>query len=118
VSLVVTDVLELPAPVENCLYRIAQEALNNCLKHARATAITVRVATAAAGVTLEITDNGRGFVPELAHESPGIGLSSMHERAEKLGGAVTVISAPGQGTTVRVQMPLPSSGQPALHTPF
>lgn len=104
--LVVTDVLELPAPVENCLYRIAQEALNNSLKHAVATAITVRVAATTGQVTLEVTDNGRGFAPALAHESPGIGLSSMRERAEKLGGTVTILSAPGQGTTVRVQMPL------------
>lgn len=114
--LMVTGVLALPAPVENCLYRIAQEALNNCLKHAVATAVTVRVVATTADVTLEIIDNGRGFAPELAHESPGIGLSSMRERAEKLGGAITVISEPGQGTTVRVQMPLLSGVQPALHT--
>jgi len=94
--------IELAAPVEEALYRIAQEALNNAMKHAAATSVTVRISTEDDRVTLEIVDNGRGFGPQDSGAAGGLGLVSMRERAEKLDGTVNVISAPGKGTSVQV----------------
>ncbi|MFW6070123.1 MAG: ATP-binding protein [bacterium] len=96
----------LPALVETALYRIAQEALNNALKHARATAVTVRLRQEEGAVALEVEDNGRGFDAS-AGESSGLGLANMRERAEQLGGGVTIRSTPGEGTSVTARIPLP-----------
>ncbi len=104
---VLTDVLvELPAPVEECLYHIAQEALNNALKHAEATAVTVYLRTEGEHVILEVSDNGLGFAPDGVSDQGGMGLKSMRQRAEKLGGICTVLAQPGQGTRVQVNLPL------------
>jgi PAS domain S-box-containing protein len=100
--LVADEVLELPAPVEQTLYRIAQEALNNALKHAAATSVTVYLRTHNQGVELEVVDDGQGFDPGASGAGSGIGLSSMQERAEKLGGTLTIHSRPGEGTHVIV----------------
>jgi signal transduction histidine kinase len=94
--------MELATPVEEALYRIAQEALNNALKHAAATSVTVHISTEDDRVTLEIVDNGKGFNPQDSGNMGGLGLVSMRERAEKLDGTVTVISAPEKGTSVQV----------------
>ncbi|AMV73262.1 PAS domain-containing sensor histidine kinase [Desulfuromonas sp. DDH964] len=92
------------------LYRICQEALNNVLKHAAASAVRVRLRSQAGGVELEIVDDGRGFVPgpELVSVDGhwGIGLFGMHERALAVGGKVQVTSEPGQGTRVCAWVPL------------
>jgi signal transduction histidine kinase len=102
-ELVIGDRLQLPAPVEADLYRIAQEALNNVLKHSAATKVTVRLGTIGDGLAyLEVRDNGRGFSPGGAGRSAGIGLISMRERAQNLGGSLQITSSPDQGTTVRV----------------
>ncbi len=98
--------LNLPITIETGLYRIAQEALNNALKHAGASAVTVRIAADSQSVHLEVTDNGKGFDQATLAENRGIGLSSMQERTEKLGGTLTLNSLPGEGTTVRIQVPL------------
>lgn len=109
--LIAEDLLDLPVPMEEELYRITQEALNNALKHAAATLVTLRVAAQEDGVTVEVMDNGRGFDPEIARRSGGIGLSSMQERARRIGGEVQVVSRAGGGTTVKVTVrtrsPLP-----------
>jgi len=102
--LVAEAVVELPASVEEGLYRIAIEALNNALKHAAATAVTVWLRSGPDRVELEVVDNGRGFDPGTIVQDRGIGLDSMRERAEKLGGAVTIQSAPGQGTRVKARI--------------
>jgi signal transduction histidine kinase len=102
--LLVEGSVELPAEVEEGLYRIAQEALNNALKHAAATSVTVRIQTNARGVTLEVSDDGRGFDPEGVSDEGGMGLANMRERAERLGGSLVVLSAPGEGTTVRLSL--------------
>jgi PAS domain S-box-containing protein len=94
--------IELAAPVEEALYRIAQEALNNALKHAAGTSVTVRISTEDDRVTLEIVDDGKGFDPQDTSAAGGLGLVSMRERAEKLDGTVTIVSAPGKGTSVQV----------------
>jgi signal transduction histidine kinase len=99
--LVADDLVDLPAPVEEGLYRIALEALNNALKHAAATRVTVHLHTNEAQVQLDVSDDGCGFVLE-ATAGGGLGLRTMRERAERLGGTLVIDSAPGQGTTVRV----------------
>jgi PAS domain S-box-containing protein len=104
--LVVDDLVELAGPVEEGLYRIAQEALNNALKHAGATSVIVQIGTHNGRAVLEVTDNGRGFDPGRAGEQGGMGLMSMRERVEKLGGSLSIRSAPGQGTRVRVEAEL------------
>lgn len=102
--LVAEDVVELPMPVEEELYRIAQEALNNALKHATATSVVVHIRADHGQVELEVTDNGRGFDPNTISGRRGVGLITMRERAEKLGGTLTILSAPGEGTTVKVNI--------------
>ena len=96
--------LDLPKKNEEELYRIAQEALNNSLKHAAATAVTVRIATEGGLLTMEIADNGRGFDLDSAADTGGIGLSSMQERAEKLNSDLQIVSIPEKGTRVQVQV--------------
>jgi two-component system nitrate/nitrite sensor histidine kinase NarX len=105
--LIATDhLLHLPMAIETGLYRIAQEALNNALKHAAATAVTVQLGASPQWVQLEVIDNGRGFDLATVAENRGIGVSSMQERTEKLGGTLTLHSAPGQGSRVCVRVPL------------
>jgi len=98
--------LDLPASVEQDLYGIAREALNNALKHAVATSIAVWLRAGEGRLELEIIDDGRGFDPALASEGGGLGLSTMHERAARLGGVLELRSSPGQGTTVKVVVDL------------
>lgn len=104
--LLVDQVIELPSHLEAALYRITQEALNNALKHANATAVTVSLHTSADQVMLAINDNGKGFAQ--ANSVGGLGLITMRERTEHLGGTFTVDSTPNQGVTIRVQVPLPA----------
>ena len=100
--LLVEGAIELPASVEEALYHIAQEALNNALKHAAATSVTVHVRGEGDRVELEVVDNGTGFDLNTERDKGGMGLVSMRERAEKLGGSLTVLSTPGEGTRVKV----------------
>ncbi|MEA3375940.1 MAG: GAF domain-containing protein [Chloroflexota bacterium] len=102
--LLVQGSIELPAEVEEGLYRIAQEALNNALKHAAPTSVTVRIQIEAEEVMLEVGDDGRGFDPQDVKDKGGMGLVNMRERAERLGGSFTLDSTPGEGTTVRVSL--------------
>ena len=97
-----SDTIELPAPVEEGLYRITQEALNNALKHAMASSVTVHLQVVDGRVRLDVCDNGVGFDREALDHREGMGLASMRERAKKLAGTLRVISAPGQGTRVCV----------------
>jgi two-component system sensor histidine kinase UhpB len=98
----------LPGPLENGLFRIAQEALNNVVKHAEATRATVSLDIDATLVRLVITDDGRGFIPPAAGDSiadePRWGLLSMTERARAVGGRLTVESQPGHGTRIIVEV--------------
>lgn len=98
--------VDLPVELEENLYRIAQEALANTLKHADAQQVIVHFAAQAGQVTLSITDDGCGFEPALAQDNGGMGLTTMRERTEKLQGRFAIESAPGQGTTVRVVVPM------------
>jgi len=94
----------LPPEIEGGLYRIAQEALNNALKHAQARRITVSLRQVQRAVALEIADDGIGFDPTTAREQGGLGLRGMEERAAQLGSQLTVQSRPGEGTRVRVEV--------------
>jgi signal transduction histidine kinase len=104
--------VRLPAPVETALYRIVQEALTNVVQHAQATKVSVLVSARAGIVTLIIEDDGVGFdATRLLHgplDEHWLGLSGMRERADLLGGALVVESAPGAGATVFVEIPLPA----------
>ncbi|MGD8857787.1 MAG: two-component regulator propeller domain-containing protein, partial [Chloroflexota bacterium] len=94
---------ELPVNVRIALYRIAQESLNNVVKHARATrvSLTLRASNDGDGVILTVKDNGRGF--EEARVSTGrLGLGIISERAAAIDAQLSITSAPGQGTTVKV----------------
>ncbi|WP_431920061.1 GAF domain-containing sensor histidine kinase [Nonomuraea jabiensis] len=103
-SLVTFECAELPPvdpAVEVAVLRVAQEALHNALRHAEPTSVSVRLAYADGKLVLIVRDDGNGF--EQA-ESRGLGLVSMRDRAESVGGAMTVESAHGTGTTVRVEV--------------
>jgi signal transduction histidine kinase len=102
--LMAQKLVELPAPAEEGLYRIALEALNNILKHAAATSVTVYIRAEEERVELEVVDDGQGFDPDAVSDRGGMGLASMRERAEKLGGSLTVLSAPGEGTRIKVSV--------------
>jgi PAS domain S-box-containing protein len=101
---------ELPPEVQVALYRIAQESLNNIVKHARARQAAIRVALAPAGVQLEISDDGLGFDPA-ATRLTSLGLRIMNERAEAIGADLQLDSAPGQGTHVVVTWTERSGGE-------
>jgi len=96
----------LPGEVSVNLYRVAQEALFNVARHAAARQVTIRLGWEHACLTLTVQDDGRGFaVPTPLHSLTAqghFGLAGMEERVELIGGTLTVVSAPGQGTTVRV----------------
>jgi signal transduction histidine kinase len=96
--------LDLPAGVEEHLYRIVSEALHNIAKHARAASATVRVGTDAGILRVTVRDDGAGFDPEAGY--PGhLGLSTMAERAAAIGADLTIDSAPGAGTTMTLSLP-------------
>ena len=94
----------LPAAVEVAIFRIAQEALTNVVRHSHASWCVVRLALHEQERLLElkIADNGRGFAPA---QSTGVGLASMRERSEELGGSFEVVQAPTGGTCVQVRLP-------------
>jgi PAS domain S-box-containing protein len=98
--LLVEGEAELPAPVEEVLYRVAQEALNNALKHAGANNVTVCVRSRNDRIELEVNDDGAGFDTGTASSHGGLGLVSMQERMERIGGELQVTSAPGKGTRI------------------
>jgi len=97
---------ELASTAEMELYRIVQEALNNAVRHARAETIAVDVDAADGTVTITVRDDGVGFDPAArAIRERRLGLTSMRERAESLGGTLTIETARSSGTTVRVEVP-------------
>jgi signal transduction histidine kinase len=93
--------VDLPPEVELAVVRIVQEALTNVARHARAQRVIVRVAAVPGRLRVTVTDDGAGFE---AAGPGGTGLTSMRERAEKLGGSLAVRSRPGGGTTVEVEV--------------
>ena len=108
----------LPPGTEREILRIAQEAIHNVKKHAGAEHLFVQLEYGAAGIALEVRDDGRGFSPR-PESAPGhYGLTGMRERAASIGGTLEVPSAPGTGTTVRLRAAAPlepreRTGEPA-----
>ncbi|RIK54144.1 MAG: hypothetical protein DCC59_05045 [Chloroflexi bacterium] len=98
------DFSNLPADIEQCAYRVAQEAISNILQHANARKLGVVLQKQDGFVLLEITDDGDGFqaVPAIAN---GFGLQGMRDRAKQLGGMCEIQSGPNGGTTVRLRLP-------------
>jgi len=100
----------VPPPVEQALFRVAQEALTNVARHSGATAVDLHLVWGKGTVLLTVRDNGQGF--DLgAVGGKGLGLRSMRERVEALGGDLVVESRPGEGTWVMARCPLPPSGR-------
>ena len=101
------DEPNVPLDLKEALYRIAQEATHNTVKHAGADHIDIRLAYDTRELTLEVADNGQGF--DTSRDFPGhLGLRSMRERVARFGGTVLIDGAMGQGTTVRARIPLHS----------
>jgi signal transduction histidine kinase len=102
---------QLPRSVEEELYHIAQEALNNVLKHSRARHTLVHLRFSEAETLLEICDDGVGFAPSAAGSAGGLGLTSLTERAQHIGARLDIDSAPGSGTQIRVVVPASSAAE-------
>jgi PAS domain S-box-containing protein len=113
VQTVLCDEPPIPVQTKEALYRIAQEALQNIIKHASATAVRIFMDCSNDQIELEVCDNGRGFDSDATF--PGhLGLKSMRERAEQVGGSFFVDSKPGSGTCLRVQVPNNPAANPAF----
>ncbi|NJC70500.1 GAF domain-containing sensor histidine kinase [Planosporangium thailandense] len=103
------------AEVRQALYRIAQEAIANAAKHARAGLVTLRLYTRDPYVVLEVVDDGQGFTP--GGDLRGrMGLRSMRDRAGAVGGRLDIITAPGRGTVIRAEVPAGGDAAPARLT--
>ena len=100
-----------PSYIETALYRIIQEAISNVVRHAEASAVSVLLEKRAGSVVAVVEDDGKGFDPEevfnLGDERSHLGLWGMKERASMVGGTLIVESAPGEGTTIFVEIPVP-----------
>ncbi|MGY1804974.1 sensor histidine kinase [Blastococcus sp. SYSU D00922] len=103
VTVTAGDLPDLRAAVEVAAYRIATEAVANAVRHAGASSCTVSLGLSGDDLLVEIADDGRGVAADAV---PGVGSTSMRERAAELGGSLDVTSAPGSGTTVRARLPL------------
>ena len=106
----------LPSEVRHSLFLVIKEALNNSLKHARASEVRIRVSESAAGVEIVMTDDGRGFDLDMARAgSKGNGLQNMRERIESLGGKFQIDSEPGKGTRVAIGIKLDTNTKAPQH---
>jgi Tfp pilus assembly protein PilF len=99
-----------PPAVALGLYRIAQEALANTVRHAGAHTARVLLRAASGTALLTVSDDGSGFDPGTARRAGGVGLASIEERVQLLGGRCRIASAPGDGTGIEVAVPLPAHG--------
>jgi two-component system sensor histidine kinase UhpB len=100
----------LSAEVQEVIYRVAKEALQNVLKHSGATSVKLLLGSADKKIRLSVQDNGVGFSPETAQGKPlSFGLAGMQERAALLGGTLVLRSAPGKGATVILELPRTSA---------
>jgi signal transduction histidine kinase len=97
----------LPDRYQTCVYRVVQEALTNCVRHAQAKSIAADVTGDDRGLHISVTDDGVGFDPKGRRE--GLGLRGIEERVKELGGGLTIRTAPGRGTVLAMQVPLPAA---------
>ena len=105
VAFVGCPVPKLTSARREALYRIAQEALHNALRHAEPAHVEIDLSAGDGQVVLQVRDDGVGFDAERSEQAARrLGLTSMRERARTVGGRLTVTSTPGGGTTVRVEV--------------
>ena len=103
-QVLVEEERRLPIKIEEELYRIAQEGLNNVVKHAEATEVRIHLKYDENTVLLEMIDNGKGFEPATVSQSGGFGLQGIQERVQQLGGALKIESATLKGTCLKVRI--------------
>lgn len=102
----------LNAACASTLYRVAQEATGNAIRHARARRVSISLSDRNGAVDLEVADDGIGFnAGEVEEQRPGMGLFTMRERAALVGGRLTILSVPGAGTRVLVTVPVAAAAQ-------
>lgn len=114
VDVVVGELPPLPAAVEVAAFHVVREALSNAVKHAHADRIVVEVETVGDRLRAEIRDDGNGTV---SPRQDGVGLASMRERAEELGGVFVIHGNPTRGTTVRLELPIAGSAAAKVGRP-
>lgn len=105
-EVVVEGERRLPIQIEEELYRIAQEGLNNVVKHAEATQVQIQLNYTETTIWLEMMDDGKGFEPDAVSHSGAFGLRGIRERVQKLGGTLKIESAPLRGTRLSVRIPV------------
>jgi signal transduction histidine kinase len=101
----------LPEETVLCLYRVAQEALRNVVKHSGARSAGVELSASETALCLSVTDDGSGFAPAALDGKGGLGLVSMRERLHLIGGTITIDSGPKIGTRIDVRAPLTATGK-------
>ena len=112
VKMVADEIAEdLPDSHRTCIYRVVQEALNNCARHSQATQVRVVVHRDRDGLSVTVQDDGIGFEPS---REKGMGLLGMEERVERLGGRFSIESKPGNGTVLWIHFPLANGGPASL----
>ncbi len=94
---------QLPEAHRTCIYRVVQEALQNCVRHAGASRVRIGLERSARAIRVQVEDDGKGFA---AARTRGLGLLGIQERVSQLGGRLRVLSEPGRGTKVIVELPL------------
>lgn len=99
---------DLPQSISIAVYRMVQELVNNVLKHAQANTILVQLAVSEYDLTITVEDDGIGFTPDKTANS-GIGLKNIRNRVDFLKGTIDYQSAPGKGTSVLIEIPLPNA---------
>ncbi|MDO9176389.1 MAG: sensor histidine kinase, partial [Actinomycetota bacterium] len=100
-----SELLDMTPEIATAVYRVVQEALTNVVRHARATNASVAVTAAAGRLRTLVEDDGVGFDPTELNNGH-LGVKGMKERAELVGGTVRVVSAPGSGTTIVLEVPI------------
>ncbi len=104
--LLADDLSNLDMSTQEGIYRIAQESLNNTLKHADASHVILQLSIQEKTFLMTLQDDGKGIQPDSLLYQRGMGLTSMRERAEKMGGVLDILSSPGKGTTITLRVPL------------
>ena len=102
---------EVPPDIALCLYRVAQEAIHNVVKHSGARHVSVSLMNGQNHILLSIRDAGRGFDREVTRPNKGLGIVNMEERARLVGGCLSIRSKPGKGTRVVLEVPLAEDAQ-------
>jgi signal transduction histidine kinase len=103
---------DLPGNVKLCVYRILQEALRNVARHAGATRVRILLTDEGGLLRLAVEDDGKGFSPQGMDRRAGLGLISMKERTQQVGGDFSLDSGPGRGTVIRITVPTAAPGTP------